>query len=95
MVWGLHLISMSISNIISALKILSGTTAEEVQFHWPTDVDAFGQPWKRSLSIGVTSMTGLEMSIPEEFIEAFNKETILSKYQEGQDGGIRRIVLQE
>jgi hypothetical protein len=93
--WGLHLISTSISNIISALRILNGSPAEEAQFIWPTNVNSFEQPWKRSRSLGVASVTGPEISIPQEFVEFFDKETILSRYQQGNVSGIRRIGLQD
>jgi hypothetical protein len=91
--WGLHLIAMSISNTLSALKVLNGVPADQVSFQWPTDVSAFAEPWKRTAAAGVISMSGFDVVIPEEFIEPFSKEEILSLYEQGNLGGFRRIVL--
>jgi hypothetical protein len=90
--WGLHLIAMSISNTLSALKILNGVPAEQASFQWPTDVSAFAEPWKR-VAAGMMSMSGLDVIIPEEFIEPFSKKKILSLYSQGNVEGVRRIVL--
>lgn len=83
MVWGLKLISLSISNIVSALRVFNGTNAVEVQFHWPNDLEAFKEPSKRSRSLGVTS-SGFKTIIPKEVITAFSKEEIIQKYLDGK-----------
>lgn len=93
MAWGLHLISLSIFNVLSALKILNGVSAENVKFQWPTDDSIFDEPWKRSKTIGVIAMTGMDVLIPEIYIKQFTKETILSNYRNGKDAGVRRIKL--
>ncbi len=89
--WGLHMVSMSIANIQAALKILNGIPATEVQFSWPNDMDTLLQPWKRSAQLGVTSMSGFNITIPPEYIEAYSKEKILSEYQVGNVVGMRKI----
>lgn len=91
MVWGLNLISLSISNIISALKILNGIQATEIQFHWPSDLEVFKEPTKRALSIGVTSMSGFGTPIPKELVTNYSKEEIAQKYQSGELMGIKRF----
>lgn len=91
--WALHLVSMSIANVVSALRILNGTPAEEARFQWPSDLATFSEPWKRSAKLGVTSMTGFGTQIHPSLIEPFSREDILSRYSSGNDGGaIRRLV---
>lgn len=90
--WGLHMVSMSISNIQSALKILNGVPAQEVQFIWPIDLTTLYEPWKRSAQIGVTSMSGFDIVIPPGFIETFSKEKIFSDYKAGKVIGLRHLA---
>lgn len=90
--WGLCMASMSISNIQSALKILNGVPADQVQFNWPSDFSTLLKPWKRSVQMGITSMTGFDVAIRLEFIDPFSKDTILRQYQAGKDAGILRIA---
>lgn len=94
MAWGLHMISMSITNVQSALKILNGVNPENIQFHWPSDLSSLLEPWKRSHRIGVTSMSGLTIQIQPDFIDAFPKERILSDYTDGKDAGVRRLFFE-
>jgi hypothetical protein len=93
MVWGLKLISTSISNIISALKIFNGIKAEQVQFHWPNDLEAFKEPSKRTQSLGVTSVSGFKIIIPKEFVTDFSKAEIIQKYLDGKFLGAKRFKL--
>jgi hypothetical protein len=44
MAWGLHLISMSITNIVSAIKVVNGIPATKVKFTYPSDIDTFSRP---------------------------------------------------
>jgi hypothetical protein len=93
--WGLHLAAMSISNVQAALQIINGTPADKTQFHYPTDIETFGEPWKRSVQIGVTSLIGFQIEIHPEFIEPFTKKEILEKFKEGKDFGSRRLIFTE
>jgi len=93
--WGLHLASMSILNVQSAIRILNGVQPEQVQFYWPTDLSSFLEPWNRSSHLGVTSMNGFEVLIRPEFIEPFSKEKIITDYKEGKDLGIRTLVFRD
>ena len=91
--WGIHLISLSITNIISSLKILNGIHPSKVKFEWPSEFSAFEEPWSRTRKIGVTSMSGFSTHIPEDLINLFSKEEIFEKYRKGEDSGVREIIL--
>ena len=78
---------MSISNVVSALKLLNMVPAEDVTYCWPSDLDAFSKPWERKKTMGVTSMRGIEPSIPDDVIEPFSKEDISRAYEEGRISG--------
>ncbi len=93
LVWGIHLVSISISNVLSALKILNGIPSERVRFEWPNDLASFDEPWRRAITLGTRAMSFQPTVIPEELITPFSKEEILSRYQNGEDGGIQRIVV--
>lgn len=90
--WGLHLVSLSIANIKSALRIINGIPATDVKFEWATDRDTFQEPWKRARQIGVTSMSGFQMDMKPDFITAFSKDEILARYRAGKDAGVKRLV---
>ncbi|HKJ37489.1 MAG TPA: hypothetical protein VJ972_01840, partial [Anaerolineales bacterium] len=92
MAWGLKLISISISNIISSLKIFNGNKADEIQFHWPNDLDAFKEPVKRTKSLGVTS-AGFKTTISKEVVSDFPKEEIIEKYLAGKFLGVKRFEI--
>jgi hypothetical protein len=81
-VHGLHLISMSLSNIVSFLRHYNHGTGE-MQFVWPEDEGLFDEPWKRSVGIAVMGHPELniEEAPIEKYVEKFNKEEILSVYK--------------
>jgi hypothetical protein len=85
MSYGLHLIAISIHNIVSYLKIRNGISAEQVQFLWPTDEDLYHEPWKRSRSIGINRISWPEYQITEDQIEPYSKEDILSIFARKAD----------
>ena len=91
MAWGLHLISISISNIVSFLKVLNGVDATKVKFNWPRETNAFREPWKRTTSLGVTSLTGLSVIIPAETIKNYSKDDLKALYKERKVLGRRTI----
>jgi hypothetical protein len=91
--WGLHMISLSIKNVVSTLKILNGVNPKKVKFNWFNDVSVFHKPWEQRKSIGITSMSGISLDIPEEFINPFSDKKILELYNQGKFVGIRRIKL--
>jgi len=88
--YGLQLLSMSIGNVLSALKIINGIPAEDVQFQWPSEKDTFSKPWEHLHKIGVTSMSGFQTIIPDDLITPFSKDDIKVMYQNGKDAGIKR-----
>lgn len=89
--WALHLVSMSISNVISALKILNGIPADQVKFVWPDNLDLLYEPWKRTNRLGVTTMGMMGHPIHPLQIKPFTKEEILRNYSIGKDEGVIRI----
>ena len=93
--WGLHILSMSIQNVISAIKILNDIPATEVRFSWPREEDTFSEPWKRRIKMGVYSMGGIDLILPDELIDPSSKEELLEKYIDGKSIGFRRIRLRE
>jgi hypothetical protein len=93
--WGLYLISLSIQNIVSSLKILNGIPATDVSFSWPDELSAFSEPWERTKKIGITSMGGFDPVIPSHLVEPFSKEYILENYRRGEGGVIKRFKISE
>jgi hypothetical protein len=89
--WGLHTASLSISNVCVALKILNGVNPKDILFHYPIDLSLLLEPWKRSHQIGVTTMSGFDINIRPDFIEAFSKERILADYKAGKRTGVKRL----
>ena len=85
------MISLSIKNIISTLKVLNGVNPKKVKFKWFDDFSVFTKPWEQRKSIGVTSMSWFTSDIPEEFINPFSDEEIIERYTKGQFAGIRRL----
>lgn len=75
---GLLLVSMSINNVISFLRIANGIPASECRFENPTDRDAFELPWKES--VGVNHMT-MDSVIEQVHVRPFSKEDILKSYK--------------
>nr|WP_320115530.1 hypothetical protein [uncultured Desulfuromonas sp.] len=70
----LNLISISINNIVSFLKMSSGSEPQEVIFNRPEDPNYFESPWK--FCVGVTS-SNFDFIIPENEINNFTSEEIL------------------
>lgn len=74
---GLVLLSMSINNILSFLRILNGIKPEKCRFNTPTERLVFKEPWK--LCLGGTSIN-IDTTIRSENITQFSKDDILSSY---------------
>lgn len=77
-IYGLHLISLSLQNILSFLKVVNGVDAATVEFLWPSDESHFQEPWRPVA--GVMSM-GMDTVIMPEHIKPFNKDEILGVYK--------------
>lgn len=80
--YGLLLISKSLRNVISFLRIANGVPGETVQFSTPTDEQDFKRPWTKSA--GVTSFN-LDSVIPVEAVSHFSDDEILSIYPSKSD----------
>ncbi|MDO8140668.1 MAG: hypothetical protein Q6358_04145 [Candidatus Brocadiales bacterium] len=74
---GLVLLSMSINNILSFLRILNGIKPEKCRINTPTERLVFKEPWK--LCLGGTSIN-IDTTIRSENITQFSKDDILSSY---------------
>ena len=85
------MISISIKNIVSTLKVLNGVNPKKVKFHWFKDESVFKKPWHQRKSIGVTSMSMSILDIPEKFINPFSDKKITELYKNHKFAGIRRI----
>lgn len=71
------LLSKSIQNVLSFLKMVNGVKPETAKFSWPSDLSAFEEAWK-PLS-GVLNFN-FGSIIHQEDIEIFNREEILAVY---------------
>ncbi len=69
----LQLVSMSLKNVIAALKIVNGIQPSQVQFVRPAEPDAFERPWQ--VSTGVTSFTR-DYSIDASCFEKTTKQQL-------------------
>jgi hypothetical protein len=75
---GLHLISDSLQNILSFLKIKNGIDPSKVEFVWANPESLFDEPWKKYPSLSEMSMNNVMMS---EYIAPFSDDEILSVYK--------------
>jgi hypothetical protein len=76
--WRLLLISNSLRNIISYLRIVNGVNARTVQFSWPADLSVFQRAWEPMA--GVTSFC-VDAKISEEHISVFTPDDIVNAYK--------------
>jgi len=82
MAWGLHLISMSITNIVSAIKVMNGIPATKVKFTYPSDIKTFSKPWVRTSSFGVSSFSS-KLIIPTDSTIQFSSKELKKLYKLG------------
>ena len=76
--FALNLISMSLGNILSFLKIVNGVDPTKVSFSGPIEETDFLKPWKLRPSLTGTSM---EFSVAPPQTNLFSKEDILAIYK--------------
>jgi len=74
----LHLIELSMSNIISFLKITHGSNPITQKFSWPMDSDGFTRPWAKQPGVIDFNMN---LIIGTEDVEFFSDDAIKSLYQ--------------
>ncbi len=75
--YGLHLLAISLQNILTFLKVLHGVDPTTMQFYWPTDESLFEAPWS---CIPTVIGLNLDAMITKEDITPFSKEAILAAY---------------
>jgi hypothetical protein len=75
----IQLVSMSITNVTSALKIANGSEAKTCKFLRPVDDEDFDKPW--SFSTGVTSCN-MDYIIPESEVASTNRSELLKRIKE-------------
>jgi hypothetical protein len=80
--YGLKLISISITNIVAFLKVFHGVPAADVSFSWPDDEALYDEPWSRSAG-GMT--ISWDSPITEQMITPLTKDEILAVYSEDKD----------
>lgn len=83
MIKGVHLISMSIGNVVSMLKILNGVDPRKCLFHSPDSPEAFKAPW--ALTPGVLSFS-MDLTIEPAHVRPLTKQEILAMYTKESDG---------
>lgn len=79
---GLGLMSMSIKNTVSFLRILNGDPSNQCEFGSPDRKEAFDEPWRRC--VGPISF-GLDTAIGPGDIRACTKEEVVSSYSGATD----------
>lgn len=81
MTYGLLLISMSIKNILSCLRILNGFDGTKVIFSYPTEISAFEECFWRSRKLGVTAMRGWGLNVTDKLIASFTPKEMSEFYK--------------
>ena len=74
------LLSMSIANVISRLRIAAGEPPSQLKFWFPEDDDGFDAPWAKG--VGAHEF-GFDVVVPIEELTPLSKEEILSVYDVG------------
>ena len=75
---GLELLSESIKNVLSFLRILNGVDPAVVPFFYPTDLNEFREPWRRSVGVtswnmdNVVAQTDILPLTPEEILKVYS-----------------------
>lgn len=73
-----RLITMSLRNIVSFLKVVHGAIPESVQFCWPQELDVFDEIWRAPALLGSSFSTQITL----EDISPKTDQEILSVYDE-------------
>jgi hypothetical protein len=84
--YGLHLLSISLQNILSFLKAIHGVDPTHIQFVWPSDESLFEAPW--SVLPGATGLN-FDTVITKGDITPYSKEEILSIYPIDDESNLR------
>ena len=78
--YGLHMISISIQNVVSALKLLNAIEPGQVTFGFPSDQESFKEPWTRRSGLGMTRARGSSVKIPKGLVKPFYPGEIKTAY---------------
>lgn len=81
---GLLLISMSITNVASFLRIVNGEAPNKCRFENPEEPAAFDEPWKRA--VGVEDLS-IDLILNPSDIRPCRKEEILRSYEQERPNG--------
>lgn len=81
-VHALSLVSISISNVTSYLKLRNGVEPSQAEFIVPSDEDYFSKPWE--LRTGIIS-SDINSTIEEDYIEPLSNQEILATYNAGNN----------
>ena len=74
----LHLVSMSLKNVVSALKIRNGLKGSECRFHRPVDEKDFDVPWNYSPTVPRMSFNEV---IPVEEIPPLSRKDLITDFR--------------
>lgn len=81
----INLISSSLNNILSFLKIVNGVDPNTVAFSWPEDEKCFEAAWNNHFGVLNCSM---DIKVEEENITRFSKKEILSTLNDSFKGNL-------
>lgn len=77
----LQLISKSIQNVLTFLKVLNGVENKSLGLIFPDDITIFDKPWTEYYD---TMSINLAQVVSEEHIERFTKDEILKRFRKGR-----------
>lgn len=75
---GLILLSMSINNVVSFLRIFNGVPPDKCKFTTPTEEEVFEEPWNRCVGIDCANFDTI---VESGHITPFTKDEIIRSYE--------------
>jgi hypothetical protein len=75
------LLAISIHNVREWLRLVNGSDPKGVTFRYPKTIEAFDEPWKRSVG---TISSNMDVVIEPDKIRPYSKEEILNAYDWGK-----------
>jgi hypothetical protein len=79
----LEFLALSLSNLISTIKIFWGVDPKKVRYSWPREIEHFNIPWKNSLNFRAGTMTMHGQKVDKSVIEDYTPELIIENYKKG------------
>lgn len=86
---GLPLLGMSINNVVSKLRLMSGEQADGLAIQCPTQRDAYLGPWRHTP--GVTS-SNMDLDVPWDDVPAASRESLRAELGIPADGSDARSL---